>query len=83
MRKNTYTLEQLMLFDRCLFPESFAEDLMEAGLDRYSAKTIGRWVLRQRELGNMVGVLQIAQEWISDDEIQAAIDAVLNKFVAK
>lgn len=77
------TLQQLAHFDRCIFPESFANDLVENGLDEMNAFSIEMFIVRQRKNGNMVGVIQIYQEFITDDNVTNAIEKVVKAFIEK
>ncbi|QDJ96267.1 hypothetical protein Xoosp13_80 [Xanthomonas phage Xoo-sp13] len=78
-----YTLEQLALFDRCLFPGDFQTQLMNVGMSGFQAAVISGFIESNRRKGNMVGIIQVYQEFIDSEEITKAIDAVVSEFVNK
>lgn len=85
-----YTLKQLAHFDRCLFPCDFRDDLIDAGLDSFLAETVSQYIINKRRKfysvdgnANVVGVLDVYQEFISCNEIVDAIEQVVYDFCNK
>jgi hypothetical protein len=80
-----YTLDQLAHFDHCLFPGSFRDDLVAAGMDYYDADTIMHWIMHQRDLGRSVGIVQVYQEFICtmvDKEEAELYNTIFEKVLA-
>jgi hypothetical protein len=85
--KRSYTLAQLAHFDRCLYPCDFRDDLIEAGLDSVSANSVSQYIINKRrkfysvdQNANIVGVIDVYQEFISCKEIIDAIEQVVYDF---
>ncbi len=86
----SYTLEQLALFDRCLFPGDFRDDLVDAGLDESTAFAVSRFIIDRRRIiyaatksTGSVGIIEIYQEFITCKEIIDAIEKVVYDFCNK
>lgn len=74
-----YSLSQLALFNRCLFPDDIYKDMLEVGASESDA-CIARDYLKRN---TNVGVLGLYQEYISDDTFISYLEAVVEKFFKK
>jgi hypothetical protein len=74
-----FTLEQLAHFDRCLFPDDFAEEIGKAAGYNDNEILFLKLSLRGRKLS----VINIYQEWILDDQLCKALNSVLEDFCRK
>jgi flavin-dependent dehydrogenase len=76
-----YTLEQLAHFDRCMFTSWLAEKLEEQGVEEHTVRGVEQFISHERFKGNNVGVIRLYQEFITDEELTKALDAVVYAFV--
>lgn len=78
-----YTLAQLAHFDRCLFPDDLSVKLLDEGVHEYTVDGVERFIKNERRKGNNVGIIRLYQEFITDEELTKALDAVVCAFVTK
>lgn len=76
-----YTLEQLAHFDRCMFTSWIAEKLEEQGVEPYTVRGVENFIRSERVKDNNVGIIRLYQEFITDEDLTKALDAVVSAFV--
>jgi hypothetical protein len=76
-----YTLAQLALFDRCLFPDDFYNALLKHGCQPTLAMFIRSWLIEGK---GKRGIVSVYQEWVETSSdgrpLAATIDAILQEF---
>ena len=79
----TFSLDEIALFDRCLFPVEFKDELIEHGVDEGTAISICYFMKRHQN----VGIVKVYQEFVlntidADEQrkFALAIDSILQKF---
>lgn len=76
----TFTLKQLALFDRCLFPDDIAEEIgKEAGYDEAEILLL-KMELRRQVKDCPLSVVGLFQDRINDEKFCAALTKVLISF---
>ncbi len=73
---NRYSLAELAHFDRCLFCDDFKSQLIEAGLSPERATAVWHYHRRLKSCG----VVKLYQEFVMDEEVTGAIEAILESF---
>ena len=80
-----YTLEQLAHFDRCLFPQSLAEDIARFdGIDKTDLEYFishFRWIAKHEHGG--LSAVSLYQRYINEKRFCEALDAVVSEFCQK
>lgn len=71
-----YSLSQMALFNRCLFPDDIYKDMIEVGASESDASIARDYVKRNPN----AGVLGLYQEYICDDTFISYLEAVVQKF---
>lgn len=79
---NKYTLDQLAWFDRCLFPNDFAEKLHKVGgMDYDEAKWMKLSLRGMVKNNKKLTIVGIYQEWaVNCPEMQRCLQLVLEDF---
>lgn len=77
----TFTLEQLALFDRCLFPDDISEEIGKAaGYDEAEILALKMELRQQVKDRRPLGVVGLFQDRIKDERFCTALIKVLVSF---
>ena len=80
MNPPAFTLDQLALFDRCLFPDDLARDFFRIG--GYNEEQT-RFEFRSIRNKRGLSAVGLYQEYIQDEHFTSTLNAILCEFFAK
>ncbi len=77
MKSPRLTLKQLAHFDRCIFPEDFARDLVKRGVSEINAGWVASIITNSE---NTMGIIEIAHKMRNFAPIKEAINQMLHEW---
>jgi hypothetical protein len=78
---NKYSLDQIIHFDNCLFPDDLTEDFKKIGLFNDTEIDFYKNLFRILALEDKLTVKYLYQ--INDNRVKTTIETLLNEFVVK
>ncbi len=72
-----FSLEDIALFNRCIFPADFKLDLRAYGVEWYDASDITSFLIRNPK----AGIVGVYQEFINDPKMVAILEQMVYDFI--